>query len=634
MVSLIILPTFAPQLGASPSCSNLKGFCMQNPNIRNIAIIAHVDHGKTTLVDKIIHASKLFRDNQQFEDLILDNNDQERERGITIVSKNVSVRYKDVKINVVDTPGHADFGGEVERVLKLVDGVLLLVDAFEGPMPQTRFVLGKALALGLKPIVIINKVDKLNCRPDEVHEMVFDLMFNLGATQDQLDFATCYGSAKQGWMGADWQNPTDNIEYLLETIVKHIPPAPASEGEPQMQITSLDYSSFVGKIAIGRVRRGTFVENKDYALCRADGSTKKVRVKELQVFEGLGKQKVSEVSAGEICAIVGIEDFDIGDTLSTIENPDPLTRISVDEPTMSMLFAINNSPFYGRDGKYVTSRHLRDRLMKETEKNLALRVESTGSEDRFLVYGRGILHLSVLIETMRREGYELQLGQPQVIYKEIDGQRHEPFEILVVDVPETVAGKVIELATQRKGELLIMEPKGDWQHLEFSIPARGLIGLRNFVLTATAGEAVMNHRFDEYKPYKGEIQGRINGAMISMDTGECTAYAIDKFQDRGFFFVDPGEELYAGQVVGEHNRQNDIIVNIQKGKKLTNMRASGTDDNVKIAPAVKLSLEEAMEYIQKDEYVEVTPKTFRLRKIYLEENDRKRYANSIDKDNA
>ncbi len=624
------MPNFAPQLEEIPQMLHFQRFCMQN--IRNIAIIAHVDHGKTTLVDKIIHASKLFRDNQQFDDLILDNNDQERERGITIVSKNVSVRYKDVKINVIDTPGHADFGGEVERVLKLADGVLLLVDAFEGPMPQTRFVLSKALALGLKPIVVINKVDKPNCRPDEVHEMVFDLMFNLNATQEQLDFVTCYGSAKNGWMSEDWQKPTDNIEFLLETIVKHIPPAPTNEGDTQMQITSLDYSSFVGRIAIGRVFRGGFQENKDYALCKSDGTVKKVRVKEIHVFEGLGKQKVSEVTAGEICALTGIDEFEIGDTVSVIENPQPLPRISVDEPTMNMLFAINNSPFYGRDGKFVTSRHLRDRLMKETEKNLALRVEATSSEDRFLVYGRGILHLSVLIETMRREGYELQVGQPQVIYKEINGQRHEPVETLVVDVPEAVAGKVIELATQRKGELLIMEPKGDWQHLEFSIPARGLIGLRNLVLTATAGEAVMNHRFDEYKPYKGEIQGRINGSLISMEMGECTAYAIDKLQDRGYFFVDPGEELYTGQVVGEHNRQNDIVVNIQKGKKLTNMRASGTDDNVKIAPAVKFSLEEALEYIQKDEYVEVTPKTFRLRKIHLDEGDRKRYANSIEKE--
>ena len=601
-------------------------------NIRNIAIIAHVDHGKTTLVDKIIHASKIFRENQHFDDLILDNNDQERERGITIVAKNVSIRYKDVKINIVDTPGHADFGGEVERVLKMADGVLLLVDAFEGPMPQTRFVLSKALALGLKPIVIINKVDKPNCRPEEVHEMVFDLMFNLNATEHQLDFVTCYGSAKQGWMSDDWKKPTDNILHLLDTIIEHIPAAPQPEGAAQMQITSLDYSTFVGRIAIGRVYRGSLQENKDYILCKSDGTNKKVRIKELQVFEGLGRQKVSEVSAGEICAITGIEDFEIGDTIASLEAPEALPRISVDEPTMNMLFAINNSPFYGRDGKFVTSRHLRDRLMKEIEKNLALRVEPTDSEDRFLVYGRGILHLSVLIETMRREGYELQVGQPQVIFKEIDGQRHEPFETLVVDVPENVAGKVIELATQRKGELLIMEPKGDWQHIEFSIPARGLIGLRNLVLTATAGEAVMNHRFESYKPYKGEIQGRINGSLISMEMGECTAYAIDKLQDRGFFFVDPGEELYIGQVIGEHNRQNDIVVNVQKGKKLTNMRASGSDDNVKIAPAVKFSLEEALEYIQKDEYVEVTPKTFRLRKIILDENERKRASNTIEKE--
>jgi GTP-binding protein len=601
-------------------------------NIRNIAIIAHVDHGKTTLVDKIIHASKIFRENQHFDDLILDNNDLERERGITILSKNVSVRYKDVKINVIDTPGHADFGGEVERVLKMSDGVLLLVDAFEGPMPQTRFVLSKALHLGLKVIVVINKVDKPNCRPDEVHEQVFDLMFSLEATEEQLDFPTVYGSAKNGWMSDDWQQPTDTIIPLFEAIVKHIPPSPAHEGNPQMQITSLDYSSFVGRIAIGRVFRGTFQENKDMALCKADGSVKKVRIKELNVFEGLGKQKVTEVSAGEICAITGIEDFEIGDTLSSLENPEALPRISVDEPTMNMLFTINNSPFYGKDGKFVTSRHLRDRLFKETEKNLALKVHPTDSEDRFLVYGRGILHLSVLIETMRREGYELQVGQPQVIFKEIDGQRYEPFETLVVDVPDNVAGKVIELATQRKGELLIMQPKGDWQHLEFSIPARGLIGLRNLVLTATAGEAVMNHRFEEYKPYKGEIQGRINGSLISMETGDSTAYAIDKLQDRGVFFIDPGEEIYMGQVIGEHTRQNDLVVNVLKGKKLTNMRASGTDDNVRIAPKIQFSLEEALEYIQKDEYVEITPKTFRLRKIYLDEHDRKRYGNMVEKE--
>ncbi|TAE46536.1 MAG: translational GTPase TypA [Cytophagales bacterium] len=599
-------------------------------NIRNIAIIAHVDHGKTTLVDKIIHASKIFRDNQQFDDLILDNNDLERERGITIVSKNVSVRYKDVKINIIDTPGHSDFGGEVERVLKMSDGVLLLVDAFEGPMPQTRFVLSKALHLGLKVIVVINKVDKPNCRPDEVHESVFDLMFSLDATEEQLDFPTIYGSAKHSWMGKDWKENTGTIEPLLEAIVEHIPPAPSHQGTPQLQITSLDYSSFVGRIAIGRVFRGLLKENTDMALCKANGVIKKVRIKELNIFEGLGRVKASEVEAGEICAITGIDDFEIGDTLTDLVNPEPLPRISVDEPTMSMLFTINNSPFYGKDGKFVTSRHLRERLMKETEKNLALRVDPTDSEDKFLVYGRGILHLSVLIETMRREGYELQVGQPQVVFKQVDGQRHEPFELLVIDVPENVAGKAIELVTQRKGELTIMEPKGDWQHLEFSVPARGLIGLRNQVLTATAGEAVMTHRFEAYKPYKGEIQGRINGSLIAMDTGVGTAYAIDKLQDRGFFFVDPNEEVYAGQVIGEHSRQNDLVVNIQKGKKLTNMRASGTDDNVKIAPSVKFSLEEAMEYIQKDEYVELTPKAIRMRKIYLDENERKRYASQFE----
>jgi GTP-binding protein len=593
-------------------------------NIRNIAIIAHVDHGKTTLVDKIIHASKLFAEHQHFDDLILDNNDLERERGITIVSKNVSVRYKDVKINIIDTPGHADFGGEVERVLKMADGVLLLVDAFEGAMPQTRFVLGKAIQLGLKPIVVVNKVDKENCRPDEVHEQVFDLMFNLDASEDQLDFVTLYGSSKQGWMSTDWTQPTDNITPLLDAIIDVIPAAPYREGTPQMQITSLDYSSFVGRIAIGRVHRGTLKEGMPISLCKADGSIKKGRIKELQVFEGLGRKSVQEVSAGEICAVTGIEGFDIGDTIADAENPEPLTRISIDEPTMNMLFTINNSPFFGKEGKFVTSRHLRDRLFKETEKNLALRVQETDREDTFLVFGRGILHLSVLIETMRREGYELQVGQPQVIYKEIDGQRHEPIEHLVVDVPEETAGKVIELVTQRKGELTIMEPKGDLQHLEFNIPARGLIGLRNNVLTATAGEAIMNHRFQQYEPYKGNIPGRNNGSIISMETGAGTAYSIDKLQDRGVFFVDPGVEVYMGQVIGEHSRQNDITVNIQKGKKLTNMRASGSDDNVKIAPAKNFSLEEAMEYIQKDEYLEVTPKSIRMRKIYLDENERNR----------
>ncbi len=595
-------------------------------NIRNIAIIAHVDHGKTTLVDKIIHESKLFRENQQFDDLILDNNDLERERGITILSKNVSVRYKDTKINIIDTPGHADFGGEVERVLKMADGVILLVDAFEGPMPQTRFVLSKAIQLGLTPIVVVNKVDKENCRPDEVHEAVFELMFNLDATEEQLEFHTLYGSAKQNWMGPDWKNPTDTILPLLDAILEYIPAPKIEEGSLQMQITSLDYSNFVGRIAIGRVRRGSVSENQQIALCKADGSIKKMRVKELHTFEGLGKNKVQKVEAGDICAITGLEDFEIGDTVADAENPEPLPRIAIDEPTMNMLFTINNSPFFGKEGKFVTSRHLRDRLMKETEKNLALRVEPTDSEDRFIVYGRGILHLSVLIETMRREGYELQVGQPQVIYKEIDGVENEPIESLVVDVPEATAGKVIELATQRKGELLVMEPKGDLQHLEFQIPSRGLIGLRNNVLTATQGEAIMNHRFISYEPFKGAIPGRINGSLISMEAGQCTPYAIDKLQDRGVFFVEPGEDLYTGQVIGEHSRDNDIVVNVQKGKKLTNMRASGSDDNTRIAPPKRFSLEEAMEYIQKDEYLEITPKNIRMRKIYLDENERNKMA--------
>ncbi|MEK6482176.1 translational GTPase TypA [Catalinimonas sp. 4WD22] len=599
-------------------------------SIRNVAIIAHVDHGKTTLVDKIIHASKVLRENQETGELILDNNDLERERGITIVSKNVSVRYGDVKINIIDTPGHADFGGEVERVLKMADGVLLLVDAFEGPMPQTRFVLSKALALGLKPIVVINKVDKENCRPDEVHEHVFDLMFNLDATEEQLDFVTMYGSSKQGWMSNDWKKPTDNILPLLDAIVEHIPEAPRREGIPQMQITSLDYSAFVGRIAIGRVYQGKLVEGANMAICKRDGSVKKAKIKEIQSFEGLGRVKVSEVESGDICAIVGLDDFEIGDTLTDAENPQPLPRISIDEPTMSMLFTINNSPFYGKEGKYVTSRHLRDRLFKETEKNLALKIQETNSEDKFLVYGRGILHLSVLIETMRREGYELQVGQPQVLFKEIDGVRHEPIEHLVVDVPDEFAGKVIELATQRKGELTIMEARGDVQHLEFDIPARGLIGLRSNVLTSTAGEAVMNHRFKSYEPYKGAIQGRISGSLISMDTGAGTGYAIDKLQDRGVFFVDPGEDVYVGQVIGEHSRGNDLVVNILKGKKLTNMRASGSDDNAKIAPKKTFSLEEALEYIQKDEYLEVTPKSIRMRKIYLDENERKRMAAKLE----
>ena len=597
--------------------------------IRNIAIIAHVDHGKTTLVDKIIHYSKLFRENQVFDDLILDNNDQERERGITILAKNVSVRYKGVKINIIDTPGHADFGGEVERVLKMADGVVLLVDAFEGAMPQTRFVLSKALGLGLKPILIVNKVDKENCRPDEVHEEVFDLMFNLGATEHQLDFVTLYGSGRGGWMSTDWKKKTEDIVPLLDAIIENIPPAPAHVGTPQMQITSLDFSNFTGRIAIGRVFRGELKEGGNYALTKSDGTTKRVKIKELHTFEGLGKAKVESVGAGDICAIVGIEDFEIGDTIADLENPEELPRIAVDEPTMSMLFTINNSPFFGKEGKFVTSRHLRDRLTKELEKNLALRVQPTDSEDRFLVFGRGILHLSVLIETMRREGYELQVGQPQVLYKEIDGQKNEPMETLVVDVPQETAGKVIELATQRKGELLIMEPKGDLQHLEFKIPSRGIIGLRTNVLTATFGEAIMTHRFVGYEPYKGVIPERISGSIISMDSGDVTAYALDKLQDRGKFFIDPGVEIYAGMVIGEHNRQNDIAVNVQREKKLTNMRASGTDDNVKIAPKIDFSLEEMMEYIQKDEYIEVTPKSLRMRKIYLDENERARMAKTF-----
>ena len=597
--------------------------------IRNIAIIAHVDHGKTTLVDKIIYATQEFRENQEKGELILDNNDLERERGITILSKNVSAEYKGVKINIIDTPGHADFGGEVERVLKMADGVILLVDAFEGPMPQTRFVLGKALGLGLTPIVVVNKVDKENCRPDEVHEQVFDLMFSLDATEEQLDFHTLYGSSKQGWFGEDWQKPTGNILPLLDKIVEVIPPAPFNEGVPAMQITSLDFSSFTGRIAIGRVWQGTLKEGAQLGISKRDGSLKKVKIKELHVFEGLGKRKVTEVRAGDICAVTGIEDFEIGDTLTDFENPHVMPRIAIDEPTMSMLFAINDSPFFGKEGKFVTSRHLRDRLMKELEKNLALRVEETDSEDKFLVYGRGVLHLSVLIETMRREGYELQVGQPQVLFKEGEnGEKLEPIEHLVIDLPDEVSGKAIEMVTQRKGELKVMEPKGNIQHLEFEIPSRGLIGLRNNMLTATAGEAVMTHRLKEYQPYKGAIPGRINGSLISMENGPGTPYTIDKLQDRGIFFVDPGVDVYAGQVIGEHSRDNDLVVNIQKGKKLTNMRASGSDNNAKIAPAKKFSLEEALEYIQKDEYVEVTPKSIRMRKIYLDENQRKRMANA------
>lgn len=584
-------------------------------SIRNIAIIAHVDHGKTTLVDKIIDQAKILDDRKERTDLLLDNNDLERERGITILSKNVSVNYKNVKINVIDTPGHADFGGEVERVLKMADGVLLLVDAFEGPMPQTRFVLGKAIELGLTPIVVVNKVDKENCTPDLVHEKVFDLMFALEASEEQLDFTTIYGSAKNGWMAEDWQEPTDNIIPLLDAVLESIPEAPYREGSPQMQITSLDFSSFTGRIAIGRVYRGDLEENKDYMLCKADGSTKKVRIKELHVFEGMGKAKVSKVRSGDICAITGIEDFEIGDTIADAENPEALPRIEVDQPTMSMLFTINNSPFFGKEGKFVTSRHLRDRLFKEMEKNLALRVDTTDSEDKFNVFGRGVLHLSVLIETMRREGYELQVGRPQVIIKEIDGVKSEPYETLSIDVPEDVASRAINLVSLRKGDLLVMEPKGDLQHLEFTIPSRGLIGLRNKILTATAGQAIINHRFSEYGPFKGEFTEDIKGAIVSSAAGKATAYAIDRLQDRGRFFIDPNQDIYIGQVVGENSKDTDMGVNLIKGKKLTNVRSSGTDDSVKIAPKIDFSLEECMEYIKVDEYLEVTPESLRMRKI-------------------
>lgn len=584
-------------------------------SIRNIAIIAHVDHGKTTLVDKIIDQAKILDERKERTELLLDNNDLERERGITILSKNVSVNYKGIKINVIDTPGHADFGGEVERVLKMADGVLLLVDAFEGPMPQTRFVLGKAIELGLTPIVVVNKVDKENCTPDLVHEKVFDLMFALDATEEQLEFKTIYGSAKNGWMSEDWQAPTDNIIPLLDAVLETIPEAPYREGTPQMQITSLDYSSFTGRIAIGRVYRGDLEENKDYMLCKADGTTKKVRIKELHVFEGMGKAKVSKVRSGDICAITGIDGFEIGDTIADVEQPEALPRIEVDKPTMSMLFTINNSPFFGKEGKFVTSRHLRDRLYKETEKNLALRVEDTDTEDKFNVFGRGILHLSVLIETMRREGYELQVGRPQVLIKDVDGQKCEPYETLVIDVPEELASKAINLVTIRKGDLMVMEPKGDLQHLEFDIPSRGLIGLRNKLLTATQGEAIINHRLRGYDAYKGEFTDLVNGAIVSSEAGKATAYAIDRLQDRGKFFIEPNEEIYKGQVIGENAKQGDLAVNLIKGKKLTNVRASGSDDGMKIAPKINMSLEECMEYIKDDEYLEVTPENLRIRKI-------------------
>ncbi|MEE3999019.1 translational GTPase TypA [Tenacibaculum sp. FZY0031] len=584
-------------------------------SIRNIAIIAHVDHGKTTLVDKIIDQAKILDERKERTDLLLDNNDLERERGITILSKNVSVNYKGVKINVIDTPGHADFGGEVERVLKMADGVLLLVDAFEGPMPQTRFVLGKAIELGLTPIVVVNKVDKENCTPDLVHEKVFDLMFALEANENQLDFTTIYGSAKNGWMSTDWQEPKEDIIDLLDAVIETIPEAPYREGSPQMQITSLDYSSFKGRIAIGRVYRGDLEKNKDYMLCKADGSTKKVRIKELHVFEGMGKAEADKVRSGDICAVTGLDDFEIGDTIADVDTPEALPRIEVDQPTMSMLFTINNSPFFGKEGKFVTSRHLRDRLFKEMEKNLALRVDETDTEDKFNVFGRGVLHLSVLIETMRREGYELQVGRPQVILKDIDGVKSEPYETLSIDVPEDVASKAINLVSLRKGDLLVMEPKGDLQHLEFTIPSRGLIGLRNKILTATAGQAIINHRFSEYGPYKGEFAEELKGAIVSSETGKATAYAIDRLQDRGRFFIDPNQEIYKGQVVGENAKADDMAVNLIKGKKLTNVRASGSDDGVKIAPKIDFSLEECMEYIRPDEYLEVTPESLRMRKI-------------------
>ncbi|RPE13701.1 translational GTPase TypA [Chitinophaga lutea] len=592
--------------------------------IRNIAIIAHVDHGKTTLVDKILHSTNVFRSNQETGELIMDNNDLEKERGITILSKNVSVMYKGVKINVIDTPGHADFGGEVERVLKMADGVILLVDAFEGPMPQTRFVLQKALQLNLKPIVVINKVDKANCRPDEVHDAVFELFFNLDATEDQLNFPTYYGSGKNGWFN-DSLEPREDIIPLLDGILTHVPEPKINEGTLQMQITSLDYSTFLGRIAVGKVTRGKIAENQPISLVQVDGTIKKTRVRELYVFESLGKKRVQEVIAGDICAVVGIEDFGIGDTIADFENPEALPVISVDEPTMNMLFSINNSPFFGKDGKFVTSRHLRDRLMKETEKNLALRVHDTETADSFMVYGRGILHLGVLVETMRREGYELTVGQPQVITKIIDGKKCEPFETLVVDVPQEFASKVIDLVTRRRGEMLIMETKGEMQHLEFEIPSRGLIGLRTQMLTNTAGEAVMAHRFNDYKPWKGPIPGRNNGVLCAKEGGTTTGYSLDKLQDRGSFFVDPGEEVYKGMIIGENNKPGDLVVNPNEGKKLTNMRASGTDGAANIAPKILMTLEECMEYIQQDECIEVTPNHIRMRKTILDEEERKKY---------
>lgn len=601
---------------------------MRNQNIRNIAIIAHVDHGKTTLVDKILHQCALFRENQQTGELILDNNDLERERGITILAKNVSVEYKEIKINIIDTPGHADFGGEVERVLNMADGVLLLVDAFEGPMPQTRYVLSKALALGKKPILVINKVDKENCRPDEVHEDVFDLMFHLNANEEQLNFPTVYGSAKRGWMGQDWRHPSQDITFLLDTIIGHVPAPAIAEGTPQMQITSLDYSSYLGRVAIGRITRGSLSNGQSISLMKRDGSKVKAKIKELYVFSGLGKLKVEKVMCGDICAVMGVDGFDIGDTIADAENPEALPPIHIDEPTMSMVFTTNTSPFFGKEGKFVTSQKIRERLYKELEKNLALRVEDTESAEKFNVFGRGILHLSVLIETMRREGYELSIGNPRVLVKNIDGVKNEPIEILTIDAPEGVAGKCIELVTQRKGELLVMEPKGDMMHVEFEIPSRGLIGLRTLVLNVSAGEAIMAHRFKEYQPWKGDIPSRINGTIVAKEAGRATAYSMDKLQDRGKFFIEPGVDIYEGQILGEYTKSGDLVVNVVQAKQLTNFRAAGSDDKSTLPPPIRMSLEESMEYIQEDEYVEVTPKSIRLRKIYLNENDRKRAANS------
>ena len=600
-------------------------------NIRNVAIIAHVDHGKTTLVDKMLAAGNLFRDNQQVGTQILDSNDLERERGITILSKNVSISYKDYKINIIDTPGHSDFGGEVERVLNMADGCLLLVDAFEGPMPQTRFVLQKAIQIGLKPIVVINKVDKPNCRPDEVQEQVFDLMCNLDATEDQLEFPTIFGSAKNGWMSDDWRNPTTDINAVLDAIIEHIPAPEVVDGDPQMLITSLDYSSYVGRIAIGRVHRGTLTDGMEVGLCKKDGSVVKQKVKELRTFEGMGQKHVDSVECGDICAIVGLEGFEIGDTVTNMENPEPLPRIAIDEPTMSMLFTINDSPFFGKDGKYVTSRHIWERLQKELDKNLALRVERTENEDAWLVYGRGVLHLSVLIEEMRREGYELQVGQPQVIIKEIDGVKCEPIEALTINVPEEYSSKMIDMVTRRKGEMTLMETQNDRILLEFKIPARGIIGLRTNVLTASAGEAIMAHRFLGYEPWKGEITRRTNGSLIAMEGGTAFAYAIDKLQDRGKFFIFPQEEVYGGQVVGEHAKDKDLVINVTKSKKLTNMRASGADEKVKIVPPIVFSLEEALEYIKADEYVEITPAHLRMRKIVLDELERKRIEKAAER---